>query len=177
MGKVLLYIAISLDGFIATPDGGVAWLDGFNLPDEDYGYKAMYDRLGAVVMGRITYRQVLGFGHWYEGVKSYIVTRGQLDNPSHADAVAFSGDMRDLVTKIRAETDKDIWLVGGADVVAQFIEHNLIDEYHISIMPVVLGRGIPLFAGATLAKSQSVKLDSVKSYPNGVVQVIYHSGD
>lgn len=69
---------------------------------------------------------------------------------------------------------KDIWLVGGADLVAQFIEHNLIDEYHISIIPVVLGRGIPLSKGASLEKSQSVKLDTVKSYPNSVVQVIYH---
>lgn len=176
MGKVLLYIAISLDGFIATPDGGVAWLDGFNVPDEDYGYNTMYARLGAVVMGGITYRQILGFGHWYGGsnVKSYIVTRGKLENPPNQDAVAFSGDVRDLVTKIRAETDKDIWLVGGADLVVQFMQHNLIDEYHISIMPVILGRGIPLFKGATLGKSQSVKLDTVKSYPNGVVQVIYH---
>lgn len=174
MGKVLLYIAISLDGFIATPDGGVVWLDRFNLPDEDYGYKAMYARLGAVVMGGITYRQVLGFGHWYDGVKCYIVTRGTLDNPPQGDVTASSGDMRDLVTKIRAETDKDIWLVGGADLVAQFIEHNLIDEYHISIIPVVLGRGIPLSKGASLEKSQLVKLDTVKSYPNGVVQVIYH---
>ncbi|MCL4255868.1 MAG: dihydrofolate reductase family protein, partial [Anaerolineae bacterium] len=170
MSKVLLYIAISLDGFIATPDGGVAWLDGFNSPDEDYGYNSMYARLGAVVMGGITYRQVLGLGEWYEGVKvkSYVITRGKLENPPKEDTVAFAGDMRDLVTKIRAETDKDIWLIGGADVVAQFMEHNLIDEYHISIMPVVLGRGIALFKGTSLEKSQSVKLDSVKSYPNGV---------
>ncbi len=173
MSKVLLYIAISLDGFISTSDGGVAWLDGFNSPDEDYGYKAMYDRLGAVVMGGITYRQVLGFGHWYEGVKSYIVTRGQLENPPKGDVTAFSGEMRDLVTKIRAETDKDIWLVGGADVVAQFMAQDLIDEYHISVMPMLLGRGIPLFKGVSLEKWQSVKLDSVKSYPNGVVQMIY----
>ncbi|HRF93776.1 MAG TPA: dihydrofolate reductase family protein, partial [Aggregatilineales bacterium] len=123
----------------------------------------------------ITYRQVLGFGYPYEGVKSYVVTRGILENVPKPDIVAFSGDMRDLVAKIRAESDKDIWLVGGANLVAQFIEHNLIDEYHISVMPIVLGRGMPLFTGATLAKSQSVKLDSVKSYPNGVVQMIYYS--
>jgi len=174
MSNVILYIAISLDGFISTPDGGVAWLDNFNTPDEDYGYNAMYARLGAVVMGGITYRQVLGFGHWYEGVKSYIVTHGQLQNPPKGDVATFSGDMRDLVTKIRAETDKDIWLVGGADVVSQFMAHNLIDEYHISLMPIVLGRGIPLFKGVSLDKWQNVKLDSVKSYPNGVVQMIYH---
>ncbi|MDZ4670588.1 MAG: dihydrofolate reductase family protein [Phototrophicales bacterium] len=175
MTKIVLYIAISLDGYIATEDGSVAWLDGFNIPNEDYGYQTMYDRMGAVVMGGITYRQVLGFStEWvYVGKKSYILTRQPLDNPPDPAIYAFNGDVRDLVTKLQVEHSKDIWLVGGGDVVAQFMAHNLIDEYHLSVMPVLLGRGIRLFNGVDLSQSQTMKLDSVKSYPNGVVQMIY----
>ena len=75
MGKVVLYIAASLDGYIATEDGGVGWLDKFNASGEDYGYSAFQDSIGAVIMGGKTYRQALGFGEWmYKNIPSYIVT-------------------------------------------------------------------------------------------------------
>lgn len=176
MSKVILYIAQSLDGFISTADGGVEWLEGFNLPNEDYGYHAMYGRLDAVIMGGATYRQVLGFGYPYEGVKSYILTRGTLDNLPKPEIYAFSGAVDALVHKIRAETTKDMWLIGGADVVAQFMAKNLIDEYHITTMPVLLGEGIRLFTGVALDKSQKVTLSDVRHYANGVTQTIYFRG-
>jgi dihydrofolate reductase len=178
MSKVILYIAISLDGFISTSDGGIAWLDKFNSPDEDYGYKDFLTRFQSIVMGGVTYRQVLGFGDWvYSGKTSYILTRQPLENPPDPAIHAFNGDVRDLVAHIRKQSSENIWLEGGGDVVAQFMTHNLIDEYHISVMPILLGRGIPLFGGVTLANWQNVTLDSVKSYPNGVVQMIYHKSN
>lgn len=172
MGKVILYIAVSLDGYIATEDGGVGWLDGFNVPDEDYNYGAFMANVGAVIMGGKTYRQVLGFGVWsYKGVTSYIVTSQPLADHPHDDVRKVEGDFTGLVQKINADTDKDIFFVGGAQLIKAFVEQDLIDEYQIALMPVILGRGIPLFL--ELDRVQKVTLTATKTYPSGVVAVTY----
>ena len=76
MSEVVYYIAASLDGYIADADGGVGWLEAFNQPDEDYGYGAFYRTLSAVISGRRTYEQALGFGEWpYEGVTTVVISR------------------------------------------------------------------------------------------------------
>lgn len=175
MSKVILYIAQTVDGYIADKDGGIHWLEAFNSPDEDYGYKTMYARIGAVIMGGVTYRQVLTFGDWvYPGIMVYVVTRQGIGTPPVKEVEAYqSGDMPALVNKIRAETDKDIWLVGGGQIIAEFIKHDLIDEYQIATMPLLLGEGLPLFPPVSIGAQQNLKLVESKTYPNSIVNTMY----
>jgi dihydrofolate reductase len=169
--KVILFIAISLDGYIADKEGGVGWLDAFDLEGEDYGYHAMLNRLGAIVMGAATYRQVLTFGDWpYQGHATYVITRGQIE-PANDLVFPAAGDVAALVAKIHAGHEGDIWLVGGAQINALFAQAGLIDEYLISVMPVLLGEGIPLFGA--FAGNTDLALEAAETYPNGVVQLRY----
>lgn len=172
MGRVILYIAISLDGYIAAPDGGVGWLDGFEIEGEDYGYQDFFDSLGSLIIGGKTYRQVLGFGEWpYHGVTTYVITRQEsIDKPDES-VIPYSGDISDLMEEISQNSNKDIWLVGGGEVNAAFLRQSLIDEYIISVMPVLLGDGIPLVK--SVESSKSLELTGSKVYPNGVVQLRY----
>jgi dihydrofolate reductase len=172
MGKLVLYIAVSLDGYIATPDGGVGWLDDFNIEGEDYGYAEFFERLGTLIMGGKTYRQGLTFGEWpYGSVTTYVVTRqAEIERPD-APIVAYSGDFAELVEQIRREDERDIWLVGGGELNAEFLRAGLIDEYIVSVIPVLLGDGIPLVSG--VQRSVDLMLTDSNVYPNGVVQLRY----
>jgi dihydrofolate reductase len=172
MGGVVLYIATSLDGYIADTDGGIDWLTAFEQPGEDFGYKAFLARIGAIIMGGKTYRQVLGFGPWpYPGVSCYVVTNRALADAPDTAVRAFAGDVVELVERVRRTTERDIWLVGGAELVTQFANRDLIDEYIISIMPLILGDGIPLFQG--IMGQHHLRLIESKAYAAGVVQVTY----
>lgn len=172
MSKVVLYIATSLDGFIARQDGDISWLDEFNSDQEDYGYQEFYKGVGALVMGSRTYEQALGFGQWpHPGVKSYVVTSKHRDLGLDGDVEFYSGDLTELVQGIKGRTDKDIWLVGGAALVSSFMNENLIDDVIISVIPVLLAGGIPLFQD--IHNFRRLKLMSAKTYEPGVVQLQY----
>lgn len=174
MGKVILYIAASLDGYIATEDGGVAWLDVFNGTGDDFGYADFIANVGTVIMGGKTYRQVLGFGEWsYKDFTSYIVTSQPLADHPNDDVRKADSDFKKLVQKIKSESDKDIFFVGGAQLTKAFIEQGLIDSYQIFIMPVMLGKGIRLFLD--LVTVQNVTLTETKSYSSGVVELQYQA--
>lgn len=175
MGKVILYIATSLDGYIATQDGGVDWLEPFNNLGEDYGYEAFMANVGAVIMGGKTYRQVLGFGEWaYKDYVSYIVTSQALAQHEGAQVHKVTGDFPALVQKIKAQSDEDVFFVGGAQLTKTFLELGLIDEFQIAMMPVMLGKGIPLFL--ELDAQPQVKLMAHKVHPSGVAQLTYRVG-
>lgn len=172
MSKVILYIATSLDGYIATPDGGIGWLMEFDSEAEDYGCQEFFDRLGALVIGGKTYRQVLGFEEWpYSGVITYVITRQENVELPDESVVPYSGEMAALVDHLRQTIEKDIWLVGGGELNAIFLQEGLIDEYIISVMPLLLGDGIPLVHG--IEKLTNLTLTNSKVYPNGVVQLQY----
>ncbi len=174
MSDVVLYIAATLDGFIASSDGGIDWLKPFEQAGEDYGYAAFHARVGAVIIGGNTYRQALGFGEWpYAGVTTWVATRRGLAGERHpgADVRAFAGDMSDLVALARRETARDIWLVGGAQLVTAFVNQGLIDEFIIGIVPLVLGEGIPLFAG--ISRRTTLRLVETRGYASGIAQMTY----
>lgn len=172
MGNVILYIAASLDGFIARRDDDISWLTAYNGADEDYGYAEFYARVGAVILGARTYREVLGFGAWpYPGKTTYVVTTQPLQNPPDANIHAFAGDMADLVAQIRQMTDQDIWLVGGGRLTTAFVNQHLIDETIITIVPLILGEGIPLFQGIEV--EEKLLLTGSQVYANGLVQLRY----
>ena len=165
--RVVLYVATSLDGFIADCDGGVDWL----FTDGDYGYSAFYDSIGALIMGRKTYEQVLSFGEWpYDGKAAYVYTRSVLPG-EHPHVEFVSGDVGEFVAALRARCSQDIWLVGGAQLIAPFRAQGLIDQYVLSVHPVLLGEGIPLFRGTQ--PRAGLRLEDAKSYPSGLVQLVY----
>ena len=172
MGEVILYIATSLDGYIADEEGGVGWLERYEAGDDDYGYAALLERVGTAIMGGRTYRQVLGFGPWpYATLTTYVVTRQSLADPPAPSIRSFRGDVRELVARIRANSDRDVWLVGGADLVSQFVNRHLIDEYILFVMPLLLGRGIRLFRD--LRSPTPLELERAVSYASGVVELCY----
>jgi dihydrofolate reductase len=168
MRKVVLFIATSLDGFIARPDGGIDWL----FSDADYGYAAFFDSIDTVVMGRKTYELSLSFGppYVYEGKASYVFSRTNAGTKDeHAEFIA--GSSKDFIHSLRARAGKDIWLVGGAELVRDFLAEDLIDEFVISIHPIVLGAGMPLFPAD--ARELSLTLKNSIAFESGLVQLHY----
>ncbi len=112
MGKIVLYIAQSIDGFIAGEDGGVDWLNKYLTPEEDYGYKEFYASLGAVITGSKTFEQSVTFNYWYNDLDSYVFTTRILQVPEGWGPVFCKGDPEPLVMELRKK-EKDTWLVGA----------------------------------------------------------------
>ena len=173
MSKVILYIATSLDGYIADADGGVSWLDDF---DGDTGYEEFLNSIGSLIMGATTYEQILSFGvGWpYKGKKSYVMTHRELEIHPDGDIEFIDGDIKAVVKRAKDDAeDKDVWLVGGANLVTSFINQNAIDELMIFVIPKLLNEGIPLFN--EILSKQSLKLKESKAYDNGIVLLHYLS--
>jgi dihydrofolate reductase len=171
MARIVLYIATSLDGFIARPDGNIDWLSVVERAGEDYGYSAFYESVDAVVMGSKTYELCLGFSVWpYPGKKAFVFTGRQLKS-DRDDVVFVSPDVRSAQTEFETQGLKNIWLVGGGALTGSFLQQGLIDEFIISVIPIILGDGIPLFP----APGPGAQLELVEStrYPSGLVQVHY----
>lgn len=145
----MLYIAASLDGKIASSDGSIDWLDSITV---DCGTNEWMKSIGTVLMGRSTYEQVAAFAgeYPYKEQKNYIFsttksnfTHGIAVNPLRLDEFVHQ-------IKNEAPEEKDIWLIGGGKLIENFIAHDLIDEYIITIIPIILGEGIPMFTSTIL---------------------------
>ena len=149
MRRVILYLGLSLDGFIADKRGGVGWMEEGETPLPDPHYEALLTRIDRVVMGAVTYRQIiteLSPGRWvYGGKQSYIVTH----HPGRAgEGIAFTQEPPAvLIRRLRGEPGRDIWVLGGASLINQLIKADEIDEYQLTWLPVLLGEGIRLFSG------------------------------
>ena len=146
MGKTVLYLGISLDGYLADRQGGVGWLEGQRPSGSDYGYQDFYSRVGLVVMGYNTYRQVkeeLSPGAWpYDGVLCLVCTHRPLQDPG---VETVSGPPEQWLPAWKERVQGDVWICGGASLAGQLMEQGLIDEYALTVCPVLLGEGIPLF--------------------------------
>lgn len=169
MRKIRLFIASSLDGYIASQSGDVDWL----FTDQDYGYSEFFDSIDTLIMGSKTYHQILGFGEYpYPGKEAFVFSKtrhGQED-----DYANFVGeDLENFVTKLRESSGGDIWLVGGSQIIDYFLEYSFLDEIILAIHPIVLGEGIPLFCNNPSIKT-TLNLINVKNYDSGLLQVCYH---
>ena len=173
MRPVTLFIALSLDGFIADGQGGVDWLQGqdpnADLPDS---YGPFIQTVDTVVMGAATYRQIvteLSPGEWpYQGLEAYVITHSpQPGRPG----ITFTGlDACTLVKQLKARSGKGIWICGGAAIARPLIEHDLIDRYHLSVIPTLLGGGVRLFG--PLNKPLPLRLVHTQS-GNGITDLVY----
>ena len=170
MTGAVAYIAASLDGFIATPDGGVAWLDAFQ--DADYGFDAFLAGTEVLAMGRASYDQVRGFGAWpYGARRCHVVTSRPLDGEVPAGVEAWAPeDLPELAARLAAATPA-AWVVGGGKLIGALLAAGAIRELDLFVMPVLLGQGIPLFAGAHPAGR--LTLAETRHWPNGVVRLRY----
>lgn len=169
MGKVVLYVAASLDGFIATSDGDVTCLDKYQGSEEDYGYHDFHERLGASIMGANTYEKALTLiGGINKKLPTYVVTQRRLPVHPDAEVILHSGSLSDLLRKIKKRTKKDIWLVGGGRLTQSFLKEKLLDEIVLSTIPIVLGEGISLFGNTR--KEVNLKLVETRVYEIGIVQ-------
>lgn len=174
MGKIILYSALSLDGFIAKPDGSVDWLHdpAFHIEGEDFGYKAFYEGVGTTLMGNNTYREILNMDipFPYPETKNYVFSR--FKDTKDTEYVQFAKEkILDFVPKVQAETQKDVWLIGGAQINGLLLKAGLIDQLILTIIPVIIGKGIPLFSGEDL--DSKWKLKHSQTYANSFVQVVY----
>lgn len=170
MGKIILNLAISLDGYIADESGGVDWLNDFLKPEEDYGMQAFFEQCGTAIMGAKTYEQTLSFNYWYGNMEGIVFTSRELPLLEGKSVQFIEGDPTETVRQLKEKT-KDSWLVGGASLIAQFINNNLLDELIITIVPRLLGKGIALCP--ELGEIQKLNLQETKSYTDGVVQLKY----
>ena len=152
MGKVKLFIASSLDNFIAREDGAVDWLF-----TGDYGYRDFLFSIETVLIGRKTYEQALTFGETYDGKQVYVFTKQKdLRRLNH---VEFVSDVVPFVKEI-VKVEGDLWLVGGGEIVTVFLNNDLIDEIMLFVHPLLLGKGVPLFKGV----EKEIKLEVVETF-------------
>lgn len=166
MRKVKLFIASSLDGYIARTDGSVDWL----FTDDDYAYAKFYASIDTVIMGRKTFDTALKFEKQpYKDKKSYVFTRRPPNQEFYN--VEFVSNVIGITRRlVHSDNNKDIWLVGGAEINSILVKAGLIHEIIIAIHPTILGSGIPLFKGVGQV---DMKVIDLAKYGNGLLQVRY----
>jgi dihydrofolate reductase len=172
MGRVILYIAASIDGFIAGQDGDISWLQKYEGGTEDYGYSDFYRNVGAAVMGARTFAKALSLSGGIDSkMPTYVITHKGVPDIPEARVESYSGPLSVLVQKIQGRTTKNIWLVGGGQLARSFLQEYLLDEIILSTVPVILGEGVSLFGN--LSKRVDLSLLAEKAYLSGIVQSHY----
>ena len=172
MKKISLFIAMSLDGYIADSKGGVDWLAGQGNDNNIDSYSEFVKDIDTVIMGWNTYYQIaaeLSPKEWvYNGFTTYVVTH----NPKiSSDKIHFTNkNPVELLNKLREENGKGIWICGGANLIQQLVREDIIDCYYITIVPTILGSGIRLFGNAD--HEIKMRLLKTQSY-NGMTDLIY----
>lgn len=174
--KVILFIAETLDGYIAEENGNIDYLidnDFTSGEDNDREYEKLVKHVDSVVMGRKTYDQVANKlspdSYPYDDFDNYIMTRQPIDDVGNLHCV--DGDIVDLVNGLKKRSSsKDIWIIGGSSIIAPLVNSDLIDVYQIGIVPIILGKGIPLFSDKT--KFKELSLVSAKKV-NGIAYLEY----
>jgi len=171
--KIITYIATSADGYIARPDGGVEWLDR-PRPPGNYGMGAFMRSIDTILWGRKTYDQALGFteggGMFGAKVRNCVFTHRPPASPP-AGVEFVDEPIKAFASRLRATPGKHIWMMGGAGIIAAFLDEGQIDEFMIHVVPTFIGEGIPLLAPRH--RLVPLKLLSSRRYPDGVVRLHY----
>lgn len=173
--KLILYIAISLDGFIATSDNDLSFLSIVDQKGEDYGYYDFVNSIDTIIIGRKSYEKVISMGYDYPHIDKevYIISRKE---PTTISSFRFySGNLTALVLELKSKPGKNIYCDGGAEIVTELLKDKLIDEFFISIIPILLGDGIRLFKLGN--PEQTLMLVSSRSFKKGLVQIHYKIAD
>lgn len=161
---------MSLDGYIAKKDDSIDFLSVVETPGEDFGYAAFLQEIDTVIWGRKTFDKVLSFGGGvpHTDKKVVVISRSRTGKHEHAEYVA---DVVELVKRLKAEPGKDIYCDGGAEIVFELLNHQLIDRLIVSVIPHLLGDGIRLFRENNV--EQKLQYKKSISFPCGLVQLWY----
>jgi dihydrofolate reductase len=169
--RIIVHIATSADGYIARADGDIDWLTSRPAPKGFYGINDFVRTIDTKLLGRKTYDASLVMGATFDP-KSPTIVFSRRPPPDIPPGVEFvSGAIGPFVRRLREQVGKDIWLMGGGELIAAFLDEQAIDEFVISVVPVFIGDGIPLIA----RRHRHVPLDLVSSTPfdDGLVQLHY----
>jgi dihydrofolate reductase len=167
MRRVRYRVAASLDGYIAGPQGDIDWI----APDPTIDFASIYGGFDTALLGRRTYELTRqpGAPPWPRGWRMYVFSR-TLDPADHPWVTVVSAEAGSTVAALRAEAGRDIWLFGGGSLFASLLAAQVVDEVEVAIMPVLLGGGVPLAAGAPRSR---LRLTRSGSSPTGIVSLCY----
>jgi dihydrofolate reductase len=175
--KIIVYIATSADGYIARPDGDVEWLNR-RPRTVDYGMREFYPTIDTILWGRKTYDWLLNYHRRHGKTKSLLDTKlanyvfSRTPPKRAARGVTFvSESVKTFAQRLRSTPGKQIWMMGGGELIASFLDGGEIDEFDIHVIPVLIGEGIPLVAPRH--RDVPLRLRSSKRYPDGVVRLRY----
>jgi dihydrofolate reductase len=186
MARTRYYCAASLDGYIAETDDTIEWLTGYEgryegdgAPPIAGGYDDFYAEIGALAIGSVTYEWILrhlaGGGEWpYSGKPCWILSSRPLNEPEgeRVDVRIVNAPVADLHAEMLASAvEGDLWIVGGGNVASQFADKGLLDELAVTVVPVVLGKGKPLFERRL--PGGAMQLTGVFPRSNGMVELRY----
>jgi dihydrofolate reductase len=171
--KIIVSIATSADGYIARPDGDLAWLDR-PRPAGNYGLGAFFRSIDTILWGRKTYAIALQMGHSPASfglkVKNYVFSHRPPEAPA-PDVEFVREPVSAFAQRLRQEKGKNVWIMGGAGVIASFLDAGEIDEFLISMIPVFIGDGIPLIQPRH--RLVALRLRSARRFSDGVVRLDY----
>jgi dihydrofolate reductase len=175
--KIIVYIATSADGFIGRSDGSVDWLER-PRPKGNYGMGTFYKSVDTILWGRKTCDMVLDFqkkgvtgSAFDKKLRNYVFTRGPLPSAAPAGVEFVNEPIKAFSNRLREHRGKNIWMMGGAGIIASFLDAGEIDEFMIHMIPTFIGEGIPLIAPAH--RTVPLKLTSCTKFPDGVVKLHY----
>ena len=171
--KIICYIAMSLDGKIADVRGDVEWLHQIPNPGKsDYGYQEFFESIDCTLMGNATYKQVLGFDveFPYRSTDNYVITRDtRLTSDKYVTYI--SANHIEKIAALKKSKGKNIWCIGGGELIAYLLQYQLLDEFRIYLMPILLGSGIPLVG--RLAEHCALKHSETVTHSSGVIELRY----
>lgn len=173
MRQLSLFIATSLDGYIAKPNDDLSFLKLVEKQGEDYGYAEFNSTIDTIIIGRKTYDYVvreIGTSHYENGERDvYVITRQERQPIGRT--IFYSGSLPELVGRLKQQNGKNIYCDGGAEVINELLKHDLVDELIISIIPILLGEGTRLFQDGR--PEQMLQLAGVKTFETGLTQLHY----
>lgn len=173
MRKLSLFIATSLDGYIAKPNDDLNFLKLVEKQGEDYGYAEFTAGIDTIIIGRKTYDYVLkeiGSSHYDNGQRDvYVITR--TEKPGIGRTTFYTGNLTELVKQLKSESGKNIYCDGGAEIVNELLKSDLIDEFIISVVPVLVGEGTRLFKDGR--PEQQLEFVNSKTFETGLIQLKY----
>ena len=173
MRKLSIFIATTLDGYIAKPNDDLSFLKLVEKEGEDYGYAEFTSTIDTIILGRKTYDWVvreIGSSHYDNGERNvYVITR--TERPATGKTKFYTGDLSELIRQLKSEEGKNIYCDGGAEIINELLKNDLIDELIISVIPVLVGNGTRLFNDGR--PEQQLELLTTKSFDTGLVQLHY----
>jgi dihydrofolate reductase len=173
--NLILYIAMSLDGYIAGPNEDLGFLSIVEQEGEDYGYSEFVKSVNTIIIGRKTYDKVISMGYQYTHTDKDVYIISRTERPAVGTFKYYTGSLKDLVTRLKSENGKNIYCDGGAEIVHELLKNKQIDEFIISIIPVLLGDGTRLFKDDR--PSEKLKLVGCRQFQKGLVQLHYTQAD